>query len=344
MNKAALGVAAGVASPLVLVMTVALAAGGASAVTPAVLSTTNCTAPVTAGSTTDGVSLTSEQINNAQIIYQVSVNLGLPQQAAVVAIATAMQESSLVNLPSGDLDSIGLFQQRPSQGWGSPSQLMDPVYASKAFYARLVQVPNWQNLSVTQAAQAVQQSGYPGAYAKWESLARQLVSTVSGGATDCSGGSGDGSGGTISSPVSLPAGFTLPAGTPVAVVTAIKFAVSKLGLPYQWGGTGNPSYDCSGLMMMAYQAAGITITRTTYTQVNDGTPVYNSSALKPGDLIFTAGSDGTVTNPGHVGMFLGDDLVVDAPRTGEDIEITKFDGRVLEPRSRGLSTHRSVDV
>ncbi|WP_370072269.1 C40 family peptidase [Streptacidiphilus sp. MAP5-3] len=321
-----LGIATGIASPIALVMTVALAAGGASAVTPTTIGTANCTAPVSAGSpATGGVNLTSEQISNAQIIYQVSADLNLPQQAAVVAISTAMQESSLVNLPRGDLDSVGLFQQRPSQGWGSPSQLMDPVYASKAFFGRLVQVPNWQNLPVTQAAQAVQQSGYPGAYSKWESLARQLVATVSGGAMNCAGGTSDGNGGVTTSPVSLPAGFTLPAGTPVAVATAIKFAVSKLGLPYQWGGTGDPSYDCSGLMMMAYQAAGVTITRTTYTQINDGTPVYNASDLKPGDLIFTAGSDGTVTNPGHVGMLLGDDLVIDAPRTGESIEITKFD-------------------
>ncbi|MHA6759741.1 C40 family peptidase [Streptacidiphilus sp. PAMC 29251] len=326
MNKAVLGVTAGLSTPFALVMIVALAAGGASAITPAAVGTTNCSTPVAVGSpVSSGQNLTSEQINNAQIIYQVSADLQLPQQAAVIAIATAMQESSLVNLPNGDLDSVGLFQQRPSQGWGSVSQLMDPVYASKAFYAQLVKVPNWQNLPVTQAAQAVQQSGFPDAYAQWESLARQLVATVSGGATNCSGGNGDGNGGAITSPVSLPAGFTLPAGTPVAIVTAIKFGVSKLGMPYQWGGTGDPSYDCSGLMMMAYQAAGVTITRTTYTQVNDGTPVYNSADLKPGDLIFTAGSDGTVSNPGHVGMFLGDDLVLDAPRTGENIEITKFD-------------------
>lgn len=327
MKKMALGIAAGLGAPLVLVVGVALAAGGAAAVPTTAPTTTNCFAPVAAGSpAAGGISLSSEQISNAEIIYQVSANLGLPQQAAVVAIATAMQESSLVNLPSGDLDSVGLFQQRPSQGWGSAAQLMDPVYASEQFYAKLVQVPNWQSLPVTEAAQAVQESGYPDAYAQWESLARDLVATVSGSATDCSGGSGDGAGGAISSPVSLPEGFTLPTGTPVEVVTAIKYAVSKLGMPYQWGGIGNPSFDCSGLMMMAYKAAGVTITRTTYTQVNDGTPVYNANELAPGDLIFTPGSDGTVANPGHVGMFLGDDLVLDAPRTGEDIEITKFDG------------------
>ncbi|MBD0737832.1 hypothetical protein BGM09_31600 [Streptomyces sp. CBMA29] len=123
----------------------------------------------------------------------------------------------------------------------------------------------------------------------------------------------------------LPSGFSLPAGTPVSIVTAVSYGIQKLGMPYQWGGTGNPSYDCSGLMMMAYDAAGVTISRTTYTQVLDGTPVYNASDLKPGDLIFAAGSDGTPTNPGHIGMYLGTNLVLDAPRTGKDIQITRFD-------------------
>lgn len=237
-----------------------------------------------------------------------------------------MQESSLINRPDGDLDSVGLFQQRPSQGWGSPAQLVDPVYASKAFYAALVKVPGWEALSVAQAAQRVQGSLYPDAYAKWADLAKQLVGTVSGGAANCAGATGDGDGQAITNPVALPAGFSLPTGTPVQVVTAIQFGVSKLGMPYQWGGTGDPSYDCSGLMMRAYEAAGITIDRTTYEQVYNGTPVYSASQLKPGDLIFTAGSDGTPTLPGHVGMYLGSDLVLDAPRTGKDIQITHFTG------------------
>lgn len=323
MNKIVVGVPVGFAS---LVLSVALAGGGANAITPAAQGSEDCASHVAAGSSmTGGTTLTSEQINNAAVIYQISVDLKLPQQASVIAIAVAMQESSLINLPNGDLDSIGLFQQRPSQGWGSPSQLMDPAYAATAFYTRLLQVPNWQSLPVTQAAQTVQQSATPDAYAKWEPLARQLVATVGGGATDCSGGTEDGAGETTTDPVQLPAGFGLPAGTPVQIVTAVSYGIQKLGMPYQWGGTGNPSYDCSGLMMMAYDAAGVTISRTTYTQVLDGTPIYNASDLKPGDLIFTAGSDGTPTNPGHVGMYLGSNLVLDAPRTGKDIQIAQFD-------------------
>ncbi|MFF6956196.1 NlpC/P60 family protein [Streptomyces sp. NPDC008317] len=323
MNKIIVGVPVGFAA---LVLSVALAGGGANAITPATQSSDECAPHVAAGSPmADGTTLTSEQINNGAIIYQISVDLKLPQQAPVIAIAVAMQESSLINLPNGDLDSIGLFQQRPSQDWGSPSQLMDPAYSAKSFYTHLLQVPNWQSLPVTQAAQAVQQSAIPDAYTKWEPLAHQLVATVGGGATNCSGGSQDGAGETITDPVQLPAGFSLPAGTPVQIVTAVSYGIQKLGMPYQWGGTGNPSYDCSGLMMMAYDAAGVTISRTTYTQVLDGTPIYNASDLKPGDLIFTAGSDGTPTNPGHVGMFLGSNLVLDAPRTSKDIQTTRFD-------------------
>jgi len=78
--------------------------------------------------------------------------------------------------------------------------------------------------------------------------------------------------------------------------------------------------------MESYLAAGITLPRTTYQQVGSGTPVYSASELKPGDLIFTAGSDGTAADPGHVGIFLGDDLVEDAPHTGADIQLSKFDG------------------
>ncbi|PYC82571.1 hypothetical protein C7C46_09410 [Streptomyces tateyamensis] len=328
MKKLVQACTAGVAVPFGLVICIALTAGGASAVTPALnVGGTGCVTPVAPGTiTADGQSLTSEQINNAAIIYQVSGGLGLPPQAAVIAIATAMQESSLINRPDGDLDSVGLFQQRPSQGWGSPAQLVDPVYASKAFYAALAKVPGWEALSVAQAAQRVQGSAYPDAYAKWEDLAKRLVGTVSGGAANCAGTNGDGDGQTITNPVALPAGFSLPAGTPVQVVTAIQFGISKLGMPYQWGGTGDPSYDCSGLMMRAYEAAGLTIHRTTYEQVYDGTPIYSASQLKPGDLIFLAGSDGTPTNPGHVGMYLGSNLVLDAPRTGKNIQITSFTG------------------
>ncbi|WP_369184130.1 C40 family peptidase [Streptomyces sp. Y1] len=328
MKKAAHLALAGVLAPFGVVLGIALSGGGTAAATPAASATNGglgCFKPAAPGQVTaDGQQLTTEQINNGQIIYQVSVQLQLPPQAAVIAIATALQESTLRNLSSGDLDSLGLFQQRPSQGWGSPTQIMDPVYAATKFFAALVKVPGWEALPVTVAAQRVQASAFPDAYAKWESTARQLVATYSGNATGCSQGNGDGQ--TTTEAISLPAGFSLPAGTPVQVVTAIKFGISKLGMPYQWGGTGDPSYDCSGLMLRAYEAAGITIHRTTFEQVFDGTPVYGAAQLKPGDLIFLAGTDGTPTSPGHVGMYLGSNLVLDAPRTGKNIQITNFTG------------------
>ena len=134
----------------------------------------------------------------------------MPQRAAVIAIATAMQESRLRNLPYGDADSLGLFQERPSQGWGSPAEILNPVYAASAFYERLVQVTGWQALPLTVAAQDVQHSTDPGAYAQWEPLADALVTTFSGAAAACltdSGGHVPASGTTR-----LPAGLQPSAG------------------------------------------------------------------------------------------------------------------------------------
>ena len=86
--------------------------------------------------------------------------------------------------------------------------------------------------------------------------------------------------------------------------------MAQLGKPYIWGGIGPVGYDCSGLVMMAYRAAGINLPRTTFQQVLAGTPVYSLSQLEPGDLLFTAGSDGTATDPGHAGMYIGSGLVI----------------------------------
>jgi cell wall-associated NlpC family hydrolase len=313
------------AVPFVLTLGVALAAGASAVTSAAPTVVSGCgTGPVQAGQTADGVTLDSAQTSDAQVIYEVAVSMALPQRGAVIGLATAMQESRLVNLPYGTGDSLGLFQQRPSQGWGTPAQIMQPVYASTRFFAALVRVPGWQALPLTVAAQAVQGSAHPGAYAKWEPLADALVVTLSGAADNCLTGNGSGvpSGGTTR----LPAGFTLPPRTPRTVVVAIAYAVAQLGKPYIWGGTGRTGYDCSGLVMMAYAAAGISLPRTSYQQVYVGTPVYSSGQLKPGDLIFTPGADGTTGHPGHVGMYLGSGLVIQAPRTGEDIKITPFAG------------------
>ncbi len=123
---------------------------------------------------------TPEQTANAATIALVSVQRGLPPRAASIALATAIQESKLRNISYGDADSLGLFQQRPSQGWGSAQDVTDPVYASGRFYDALVQVDGWQDAVITQVAQEVQRSAYPQAYADHEWEGRVLASALTG--------------------------------------------------------------------------------------------------------------------------------------------------------------------
>lgn len=134
--------------------------------------------------------LTAEMAGNARIIIAVGRSLGVSDYGLVIALAAAAQESTLRNLNYGDRDSLGLFQQRPSTGWGTPAQVTDPVYASRLFFGGpsnpnkgntrgLLDIPGWQSMTVTQAAQAVQRSAYPNAYAKWETSARAWLAQLS---------------------------------------------------------------------------------------------------------------------------------------------------------------------
>jgi hypothetical protein len=124
------------------------------------------------------LTLTTEQASAAATIAAVGRSRGLPDRAVVLALATAQQESRLRNLDYGDRDSLGLFQQRPSQGWGSEAQVQDPVYAAGIFYDRLVEVPGWDSGRLTEVAQAVQRSGFPEAYQQWEPLATELTTVL----------------------------------------------------------------------------------------------------------------------------------------------------------------------
>nr|WP_319946985.1 hypothetical protein [Tessaracoccus caeni] len=112
------------------------------------------------------VILTREQARNASIIVAVSVERGLPERAAIIALATAYQESGLRNLDYGDRDSLGLFQQRPSYGWGTEEEIMDPWYTSNRFYEELVKFDDWETTDINDMAQKVQRSGFPEAYRK----------------------------------------------------------------------------------------------------------------------------------------------------------------------------------
>ncbi|GAB1694876.1 M23 family metallopeptidase [Krasilnikovia sp. M28-CT-15] len=133
------------------------------------------------------------QIRNAAIIIKVGSTLKLPPRAWVIAVATAMQESSLNNLGNlgahNDHDSLGLFQQRPSTGWGTPEQVMDPVYAATKFYEKLQTIDGWELMPLTRAAQKVQISAYPDAYAKHEAVATRIVNLLAHGAARAVGNS-----------------------------------------------------------------------------------------------------------------------------------------------------------
>jgi hypothetical protein len=126
------------------------------------------------------LALQQEQAANAATIGAVAVSRGLPRRALTIALATAMQESSLRDLAGGDRDSVGLFQQRPSQGWGTRAQIMDPVYATDRFFDALVKIPGYAELPLTTAAQRVQRSGFPEAYAKHEADASLLATALYG--------------------------------------------------------------------------------------------------------------------------------------------------------------------
>ncbi|WP_435178171.1 C40 family peptidase [Actinacidiphila sp. bgisy145] len=300
--------------------------------------------------TVAGLDNPAEQVSNAKTIQATGLAMGVPARGQIVALATALQESGLRNLTYGDRDSLGLFQQRPSQGWGTATEILDPVHASTRFYEALEQVSGWQSLSVAQAAQAVQKSAFPDAYAKWEPLATalqkalELLLAPSGGATPtpapsgsattstvrggigggCAPG-GDGTDFGVIPPGSVPTGYTIPADAPAKVQTAIRWALGQLGTDYQWGGSCTDAHgpdpmgrcDCSSLMQQSYKAAGVTLSRTTYTQVKEGKPV-SVDALQPGDLVFT---EGTAAAPEHVGMYIGSGLIVNAPHTGAVVDI-----------------------
>nr|AKC92613.1 putative cell wall-associated hydrolase [Amycolatopsis sp. SANK 60206] len=250
--------------------------------------------------------LTAEQLTNATVIVAVGKQQGVPPQGWIIAVAAALQESGLRNLIYGDRDSLGLFQQRPSQGWGTPAQITTPAYAAAAFYQRLAAIPGWQQMSVTDAAQAVQHSGFPGAYAKHEQKARAIVAAISG--VRCQ-------------PAPTGSCDAIHAPNPAAL-GAINYACGQRGLPYLWGGNGpqDHGFDCSGLTAAAYRAARITLPRTADAQYRTGPHVPATTPLLPGDLVFY----GTTAHVHHVGLYLGGDAMIDAPDEGQVVQIQPY--------------------
>jgi hypothetical protein len=169
------------------VLVVAVAAVAATGVTVGVRSLLHEVNPpppaCRVGNGVEALLLDTEQAANATTIAAVAGRMGLPHHAVTVAIATVLQESKMHNLPYGDRDSLGLFQQRPSQGWGSPAQLLTPAFATEAFYRHLVKVNGWERLPVAQAAQSVQHSFDGSGYAAWVEEARAIARALTGEST-----------------------------------------------------------------------------------------------------------------------------------------------------------------
>ncbi|MGZ6583138.1 MAG: C40 family peptidase [Solirubrobacteraceae bacterium] len=304
------------------------------------------------------ITLSETQLERAATIIAVGNAEHVPARAQLIALMAALTESSLRVLsntdavPSsgqipndgdgGDHDSLGLFQMRPSTGWGSPEQLMDPVWSSRAFYGGpdgpnhgsprgLLDLDGWQQMDPGAAAQAVEVSAYPDRYAVNEPVAAKLLTNLTGANLDTSGCDGSTSGNVATD---LPPGF---AGAFIAA------AAKEIGLPYVWGGgtfdgpTGG-GLDCSGLVLYAaYQASGGRIRLPHYT----GDQIHFARLVawgdrQPGDLIFF-GYPGA-SGPHHVAIYIGGDRILQAPHTGDVVRygtVGEFAGQTMTVRRLG---------
>ena len=194
------------------------------------------------------ITFTPEQSANAATITAVALKRGLPARAATIAIATSIQESKLSNVRFGDLDSLGLFQQRPSQGWGTEAQILDPVHATNKFYDALIKIDGYQSMEITKVAQEVQRSASPQAYADHEQEGRILASTLSGVSPGGIGCRLDAA--TVSTPAaSIAAGLTAELGVPASVEGANVVAT---------GGTEQEAWAAGSWAVTHAEADGIT--------------------------------------------------------------------------------------
>jgi hypothetical protein len=255
----------------------------------------------------DTGNLDNEQRATAALIIAIGKQRGLSARAWEVAIQAGMTESGLRNLAYGDRDSLGIFQMRPSMGWGTGAQLTDPPYEINKFYDVLLAVPDWAQRRPGDAAQAVERSGFPDRYHRWEPMAANLVQNV-GQVVDAIG-CGQGLGPLL--PPSQTAG------------TVIQAALAEQGKPYVWGAVGPDSFDCSGLMQWSYKKAGIILPRVSQDQYKAGAmmPVRNAQA---GDLVFLATDPSNPATIHHVAMYLGNGKIVEAQQTGVPVHTRAF--------------------
>lgn len=308
--------------------------------------------------------LSNAQAQNARTIVAVaSARAG--ERAALISLMVGLAESQLLvlsnpNVPAGqglpaqgsgsDHDSLGIFQQRA--GWGSAAQRMDPVTSTDLFLNALTANPGWDTKDPWSAAQNVQRSAfdgrpsqannytpvYGGNYLAQLQRATAILRAINGpgAALDCGGGGGAAPTGPTDA-FGLPSDYAVPPSTSPPARVAVTMALAQRGKPYLWGAVGPDRYDCSGLMLRAWSTAGVNLRRTTQQQLNDGSPT-TVAALRPGDLILVPGSDGSLASPGHVGMYLGSGLVVNAPRTGDVVRVVTLSSYTAD----GVSAVRHI--
>ncbi|MGW5054260.1 C40 family peptidase [Actinokineospora sp. NPDC004072] len=259
----------------------------------------------------DAARLSDDQLATVAAIIAIGKERELPPRAWQIAIQAGMTESGLRPLNHGDRDSLGIFQMRPSMGWGSPAEVIDPTYAINKFYDVLLTVPNWDTQRPGDSAQDVERSAYPTRYHRWEAMATHLIGDL--GQVVNASGCGDYN------------GRLLPAPTKAAG-EAIQFALKQQGKPYQWGAltTHQNSFDCSSLMLQAYRDAGISLPRTSREQWRAGAYLPVEQA-QPGDLLFWARDTSDPRTIHHVAMYLGDGKMVEAQQNGVPVHIRSIE-------------------
>lgn len=273
----------------------------------------------------DGQRIDAEQSKNASIIRGVGKARGHSTRDIAIAIATAIQESNLRNLHGGDRDSLGIYQQRPSiKGgdgkpyWGTPSQIMDVVYATNRFYREFEKkVKNPDSMTMIEVAikiQAPSRSAYYSRW-KWDAIAMKLAGNASG---------KDYSDGTLAQQAVLGSvtGDCLDNGQITGTIeNVVQAALSQIGEPYTWGGESEVNgFDCSGLMQWAYAKIGVKLPRVSRDQYNAGDHI-RPSDMQRGDMVFWAHNTSDPSTIFHVALYLGNNQIIEAPRPGKLIGI-----------------------
>lgn len=282
--------------------------------------------------------LDAVQATNARIVTAVAERMS-GSDAAVIAVMTGYTESRLrilgnaevdtgpspVQGEGSDHDSLGIFQQRG--GWGSSVQRLDPDQSTVLFVHSLTSDAGWHSEAPWVAAQQVQHSAYDGHprpanhgsavvggnYRVNLAFAEKVVSTIDGDENRQRCGAMTGGLPASSAPGShgLPTSYTIPATATPAEVRVVSFAIAQLDKPYVYDAAGPAAYDCSGLSMAAWARGGVDLPHDAAAQSHFGIST-SPDALVPGDLVFVPGDDGTLAAPGHVGIYIGDGLVLNA--------------------------------